>query len=263
MKSQKKQTFFGRMYPNAGYQVKYRRELRRMIKAMRQDTLRELAVLYNEKTLDAPPTLRAIMAALRKKWYVVFEKRARQMAKWLADTVQKRTQQDVAKQLKELGLAFKPDYTDKQKSVIREIVKQNVALIKTIPRDFLGDVQEIVGDAMERGGDRAAIKEAIEDKIDKEAVKDTERRAALISRDQVQKATQEFARENAKAYGATKAEWIHIPGEKSSRITHMHMDGKEFNIDEGLYDEAVQRKVKPGELPYCMCSQRFIFPEEE
>lgn len=261
-----KRITFGRMYPNAGYTAKYRRELRKMIKAMHEDTRREIRALYDDKTYDAPITLTQIMAMLRERWYKIFEKRARQMSRWLAETVKKRTQKDIIKQLKSIGMVLTPHYTDTEKVLIDNIVQNGIDLIKTIPRDYFREVQETVSEAVKVGGDRASIKEAIEDKFDHPLVKteeQAERRAELISKDQVQKATQDFARENAKAYGATKAEWIHIPGEKTSRITHIHMDGEIFDIDKGLYDEDVGRFVKPGELIYCMCSQSFVFPGTE
>lgn len=254
---------FGRMYPNAGYNARYRREIRRLIKAMHKDVKKELGALYSVLASDAPLTLTEIMARLRKRWYYIFEKRAREMAKWLADSVQKRTQKDVMNQLKKMGFALTPHYTGAEKKLIKDFVQESVSLIKTIPQTFLREVQENVKKAFERGGDRAAIKEAIEDKIDHPLVHNAERRAELIAKDQTQKVTQDFARANAQAYGATKARWIHIPGEKTSRITHMEMDGEEFDINVGLYDPDVGENVLPGQLIYCMCTQEFLFPGTE
>ena len=254
---------FGRMYPNAGYNARYRREIRRLIKAMHKDVKRELGALYSVLASDAPLTLTEIMARLRKRWYYIFEKRAREMAKWLADSVQKRTQKDVMNQLKKMGFALTPHYTGAEKKLIKDFVQESVSLIKTIPQTFLREVQENVKKAFERGGDRAAIKEAIEDKIDHPLVHNAERRAELIAKDQTQKVTQDFARANAQAYGATKARWIHIPGEKTSRITHMEMDGEEFDINVGLFDPDVGEYVLPGQLIYCMCTQEFLFPGTE
>lgn len=254
---------FGRMYPNAGYNARYRREIRRLIKAMHKDVKRELGALYSVFASDAPLTLTEIMARLRKRWYYIFEKRAREMAKWLADSVQKRTRQDIMNQLKKMGFALTPNYTGAEKKLIKDFVAESVSLIKTIPQTFLREVQGTVKKAFERGGDRAAIKEAIEDKIDHPLVHNAERRAELIAKDQTQKVTQDFARANAQAYGATKARWIHIPGEKTSRITHIQMDGEEFDINVGLFDPDVGENVLPGQLIYCMCTQEFLFPGTE
>ena len=257
---------FGRMYPNAGYTAKYRRELRKMIRTMHEDTRREIRALYDDKTYDAPITLTQIMAKLREKWYKIFTKKAREMNRWLVETVKKRTRKDILKQLKNIGMVLTPHYTDSEKTLIDSIVTEGVDLIVTIPKHYFHEVQETVRDAVERGGDRAAIKEAIQDKFEHPLVKtekQAERRAELIAKDQVQKATQGFAIENAKAYGATKGEWIHIPGEKSSRITHMEMDGHTFDLDKGLYDPDVGEFVLPGQLIYCMCSFSALWPGTE
>lgn len=265
---------FGRMYPNAGYSAKYRREIRRLIKAMKQDTIIELRQLSldgmanDAKKTEVKLTLTEIMAKLRKKWYSLFEKRSRQMSKWLAETVKKRTRKDIMNQLVKMGMAYQPHFSPAQDKIIAGFVEESTQLIKTIPQDFLRGVQEEMRDMVEKG-DAHAIREMLIDEFNTEKypflaeAEKAERRADLIANDQTQKVTQEYARDNAKAYGATKAEWIHIPGEKSSRITHIEMDGKEFEIDVGLYDPDVGREVKPGELIYCRCAQSFIFPGTE
>ena len=267
---------FGRMYPNAGYTARYRREIKKLIRAMNEETRSEILSLYSDKANDGMlRDLQSVMKKLREKWKKEFERRAKQMAEWLADKTQKRTRKDVQKQLKNMGFALTPNYTDAQKVEIAKFVEESVNLIKTIPMHYLNEVQDSVRDAVERGGDRAAIHEAIKDKFDhplvnkragetdEDALKRAERRADLIAKDQVQKVTQQMAMSNAKAYGATKGEWIHIPGEKTSRITHIHFDGQTFDLDKGLYDEDVGEYVLPGQLIYCMCTASFIFPGTE
>lgn len=267
---------FGRMYPNAGYTARYRREIKKLIRAMNEETRSEILSLYSDKANDAMlRDLQSVMKKLREKWKREFERRAKQMAEWLADKTQKRTRKDVQKQLKNMGFALTPNYTDAQKAEIAKFVEESVNLIKTIPMHYLNDVQDIVRDAVERGGDRAAIHEAIKDKFDhpivnrkageseEDALKRAERRADLIAKDQVQKVTQQMAMSNAKAYGATKGEWIHIPGEKTSRITHIDFDGQTFDLDKGLYDSDVGEYVLPGQLIYCMCTFQAIFPGTE
>lgn len=89
----------------------------------------------------------------------------------------------------------------------------------------------------------------------------TKRRAKLIARDQSNKATQAIRSIEAKELGITEGVWVHVPGAKSSRKTHMQMNGKRFRLDEGLYDSAVGRKVLPGELVACNCTFRAVIPE--
>ena len=254
---------FGRTIPNTGYETRYRREMRVMIKAMHKDTLKELKVLYSVKIFDAPITLTQIMANLRLKWYKFFEKRAREMSRWLVETVGKRTKKSIMQQLKKIGFAIEPHYSADQQKNISKLVEESVGLIKSIPQKYLRNVQETVNEAVLKGGDMNFIKEQIQDKINTEAFPNAERRAELIAKDQVNKVTQNLAIQEAQAVGATKAEWIHVPGEFSSRITHIHMDGQEYDLNVGMWDEDVQEYVKPGQLPYCMCQSAFIFPTGE
>ena len=72
---------------------------------------------------------------------------------------------------------------------------------------------------------------------------------------------QGLQRANAQSLGAKTGIWVHVPGMYSSRKTHKAMDGKRFNLDEGLYDEAVGKKVLPGVLPFCRCVFRLDIDE--
>ena len=250
---------FGRTIPNVGYEARFRREMKRMIKAMHKDTVAEISQNFNTLAKDAPLTLTSIMAMLREKWYKVFQKKAREMARWLVSTVGKRSRSMIMQQLKKIDFVITPQYSVKQKELIASMVEEATELIKSIPQKYLRNVQETVRDSFESGGDMHTIKERIKDKIDLPE-KQAERRAELIAKDQVNKVTQNFAVEEAKAVGATKGEWIHVAGEFSSRITHVHMDGKTFDLDVGMFDEEVGEYVKPGQLPYCMCQFQAIFP---
>lgn len=62
--------------------------------------------------------------------------------------------------------------------------------------------------------------------------------------------------------GFEKATWIHVPGEFTSRQTHIKFNGREFDLTEGLFDTDVERNVFPAELWYCRCIMRGIIPAE-
>lgn len=89
----------------------------------------------------------------------------------------------------------------------------------------------------------------------------TEARAKRVALDQSVKVNQGLQRANAQGLGAKTGIWVHVPGMYSSRQTHKAMDGKRFNLDEGLYDPAVGRKVMTGELPFCRCVFRLDIDE--
>ena len=62
--------------------------------------------------------------------------------------------------------------------------------------------------------------------------------------------------------GFEQATWIHVPGEFTSRETHIKFNNEVFDLNVGLYDEDVHRNVFPGELWWCRCVMRGIIPSE-
>lgn len=84
----------------------------------------------------------------------------------------------------------------------------------------------------------------------------SEARAKRVALDQSVKVNQNIQRNNAASLGLTRGIWVHVPGKYSSRETHIAMNGREFELYEGLYDDDVQALVVPGELPFCRCTFR-------
>lgn len=73
---------------------------------------------------------------------------------------------------------------------------------------------------------------------------------------------QAIQRQNMLDLGFKSARWIHVPGEFTSRKTHKNFNGQTFDLNEGLFDTDVQRKVFPCELWYCRCVMKGIIPKE-
>ena len=76
-------------------------------------------------------------------------------------------------------------------------------------------------------------------------------RAKNVALDQTNKITTGIQIANDEDLGITEGVWVHVPGQYSSRHTHVAMNGKKFNLREGLFDSDVKRNVQPSELPYC------------
>ena len=153
--------------------------------------------------------------------------------------------------LKKEGIVIDFHISALHQPLLEEMVASNVNLIKSIAPKYFDKLTNVVIDSALKGRDMASIFQHIKD-----LNKVTERRAELIAIDQTNKATQALNVMQTKDIGIKKGIWIHIPGEKSSRKTHIAMNGKTFDLDEGLYDEDVGRNVLPGELPYCRCDFR-------
>lgn len=256
-----KQQTFGRSRPSKAYELEYRRKLQDLLHEMQEDVKKELTAYLKKNTAQDSDndTWAQIMKWLRKKWYKRYDEKSREFAKWITDKTRKRTSAQVMRKLKQMGMTLKPHYSKQDKEMIREITSNNVALIKSIPQQYLYTVQQAVNNAFITGFDMQSVTETIEEILTPVDEK-SNNRAALLARDQINKTTQQFAIFEAKSVGATKGRWIHVPGKYSSRITHIKMNGQTFNLDDGLYDADVHRNVKPGELIYCNCQFYVLVP---
>jgi SPP1 gp7 family putative phage head morphogenesis protein len=165
--------------------------------------------------------------------------------------IDKQTKAGLMANLKKAGIVIDFHISALHQPLLEEMVASNVNLIKSIAPKYFDKLTNVVIDSALKGRDMASIFQHIKD-----LNKVTERRAELIAIDQTNKATQALNVMQTKDIGIKKGIWIHIPGEKSSRKTHIAMNGKTFDLDEGLYDEDVGRNVLPGELPYCRCDFR-------
>lgn len=191
----------------------------------------------------------------REKWYGRWRELEKEIAPLIATKADTRSKKQIERRLKAHGLNLRPQMTDEQKDTLREIVKTNIDNIKAIPQAAVAEMQKAVISCYEGGRDMQELTERIE-KIRRV----TQERAKVEARDQLNRATQAMTVVNAKAVGATKARWIHVPGYRSSRNAHKAFDGKPFDLTIGLWDEEAGQYVKPGELRYCNCTMQIMIP---
>lgn len=256
-----KQQTFGRSRPSIAHELHYRRSLDQLIAAMQKDVDSKVRSYYRSELAADAASARwvQIMKALRLKWYREFERNGKELATWFADKTKNRTASQISRKLKDFGFTVRPEYGSTEQELIKQIVAENVGMIKSIPQQYLRDVQKVTASSFSRGQDMAALTKHL-DTVLTRLGDNTKNRAALIARDQTNKATQQLAVAGAKSVGATKGRWIHIPGKYSSRRTHIAMNNKVFDLSEGLYDSEAHRNVKPGELIYCNCQFAVLMP---
>ncbi len=190
-----------------------------------------------------------------KRWKQRYAAEAETNAKKFVNKIDEQSQKQMVANMKKIGMTVNYDLTPELKKTLNDSVKTNTELIKSIPEYYHDKVAKIVAQAAENGRDEGYLVDKLE-----EAELATENRAALIARDQINRVTNQVAIARSQSLGITKGIWIHVPGVHSSRITHEAMDGKEFELDEGMYDEDVGDYVKPGELIYCNCTYQPVVP---
>lgn len=141
--------------------------------------------------------------------------------------------------------------------VIPDLIQQNVGLITKIGQEDVERISAAMAEGVERGLDYGQIRATLRDT---QGFDDA--RANRVCMDQVNKAHEQINMANARAVGVTEGVWVHVPGQYSSRATHIDMDGRTFPLGEGMMDPAVGHRVFPGSEPFCRCIFRMVIPRE-
>lgn len=250
--------------PNVGLEKEYRRRLQRLIQKMAKSVEYHLRAEYrrNESKIgliaqDASPAveLQKILRSLLRRWQKVFSEEGRKIAYWLVSRAKGRGNSAMKNALKAAGITveFKPSRAEQY--MMSSLIEANVALIKTIPEEYFTRIEGMVQRSVQAGRDVGQLTEELYDSFDI-----TRKRAAMIARDQNNKVTDGLNRVRDAGLGIEEGIWIHVPGKKSSRHSHMMMDGKRFKLSEGMYDPDVGRFVHCGELVNCQCIYQPVIP---
>lgn len=243
--------------PSSAIKAQYQKALLGMVEEMRDSVVYWLGVRYAAReneivAADASPTaeLEKELDALFRQWEKRFAVFADARARWFARRANNSTTMQLAGALKEAGLTVKFANSRRVSGILRAVVAENASLIKSIPQQYLSEVEGIVMRGVQNGRDMAFVTDELQARY-----KVTRNRAVTIARDQVNKATEAVSTARCQDIGITHGIWMHRSGSRHPRSTHAGvMNGKRFLLSEGLYDPAVGRKVKTGELVSCRCT---------
>ena len=255
--------------PNPGIRAAYRRALESAVRAMKDDVERAVLAEWDAAAWRMRPSgaqdgapwrtpaerLNDLLDGISSRWLRRFAIMSGLLSGRFAKAVLRGVQSNRRMALKDAGLyvGIRPSrYT---KDAVQASIAENVSLIKSIPQQYLERVRGAVNRAVASGMDRGGLARELS-----EGYGVTERRAAFISRDQTNKATAALAASTDADLGVTEGIWVHVPGRKTSRPSHVRMNGQKFRLDEGLWDPDVRKKVKCGELPGCACIYRPVWP---
>jgi SPP1 gp7 family putative phage head morphogenesis protein len=252
----KKTTVDQPVRPNLGIEAAYRKALQRLIEEMGRSVMYRVKAAYraNEPKMaqDATPAaeLQGAIDQLTKQWQKKFKAASPKLAKWFLQKADKRSQAVLRQILRDAGMTVEFKMTPTLRDVAAASVAENVQLIKSIPEKFLGDVQGSVMRSVTAGRDLAGLTRDLQKNFGV-----TYERAAFIARDQNNKATSAIQRARQIDLGINKGVWLHSHGGKEPRPTHVKNSGKQFDIDEGWFDNdpRVRRRIMPGELINCRC----------
>lgn len=265
------------LFPNVGVEMEYRRRLNILIDAMHKSIMYWVTTKYknNEPAVamdevinrfhrrygtaiaqDAATPASALRIAINKlvkRWQRRFDTMSSELADYFATDVEDRTDARMKRILKDGGFSVKFTMTPAMKDIAKATVNANVSLIKSIPQQYLRNVEGIVMRSVQTGRDLGQLSKDLQNQHGV-----TKRRAALISRDQNNKATSAFQRARQQELGITKAVWMHSHAGKEPRPSHVKMDGKTYDINKGMYDPEVKEWIFPGQLINCRCTSRSV-----
>jgi len=133
----------------------------------------------------------------------------------------------------------------------KAVIAQNVSLIKSIPEEYLTDVQ---GAVLRSITDGRGLDDLTKYFAKQEGI--TERRAYNIATDQTHKAYNGFNRARMTGAGIRKFEWVHSGGGLHPRILHMDvLDGQIYAFDKlPVIDDRTGERGIPGQAVNCRCT---------
>lgn len=199
--------------------------------------------------------LRAAVRRLARRWNKRFDDLSADMAKHFADDAMKHSDNALRSMLKKSGFAVEFKLTAEANDVLQATTAANVALIKSIPAQYMTDVEGIVMRSVQAGRDIGGLSKELQARYGV-----TRRRAALIARTQNNLATATITRVRQQSLGITKAIWQHSHGGKEPRPSHVANSGKEYDVAKGWFDPEEGRLVFPGELIGCRCVSISVIP---
>lgn len=250
------------IHPNVGITVDYRRRLLKLVDQMQASVDYWLTAAYkaNEPAImamDAVPAaaLQRAVRRMTKQWQRRFNEGADELASYFAKSVRNRNDRQLMSILKKAGYTVRFTTTPAMRDVMRATVEQNVQLIKSIPQQYLGQVQGAVMRSVQTGRDLHSLSKELTQKFGV-----TRRRAALISLDQNNKATSAMQKVRQVELGIKQGIWMHSHAGKEPRPTHLANDRKVFSVTDGWFDPdpKVRRHIMPGELINCRCTWKPI-----
>lgn len=245
------------VHANVGVEAIYLRRLDGLIAAMAREAYLEITSLYRRKppaiAQDELPSeaLKRAVRGLSRKWERQFADAAPKLASYYAKSAERRSARVLERTLREGGFSVRFRMTEPMRDVMNASIAEQVSLIKSIPEKYFTEVEGLVMRSVTAGRDLGPLAQELQGRYGV-----TRKRAALIARDQNNKATASITRVRHLEMGIKRAIWVHSHAGKEPRPTHLENDGKEYDVETGWLDPAVDEHIFPGQLINCRCFSR-------
>jgi uncharacterized protein with gpF-like domain len=254
-------------WPSAAIEAEYKKRLVKLLNEMSRSVIywvtaarrkQEPAVVTLAMDDSASFTLARAMRELRRLWYRRFDAAAKKLAKYFALSAARRTDEALKKILRDAGMSIEFKMTAAQRDVLNAVIHENVALIKTIPRKYLAQVEGQVMRSVVAGRDLKSLTDELH-----QTFYASKKYAAFVARDQNNKVTGALQKVRFLESKIDEAEWMHSHAGREPRPNHVKFgrERKRFSVAQGMWDPDANGKGKgawiwPGQLISCRCSCR-------
>lgn len=257
----KRQIVLRPVHPNAGLEAAFRKKLETLIDQMQASIERYLLAAYRahppEMAQDESPaaTMKKVMQKLKARWQSRFDEAAPRLAKYFSQAMQDRSDRQLRQILRDGGFAVSFTMSRAANDVMRATMAEQVGLIRNMSQKHLHEIEGLVMRSVQEGRDLAPLYSDLRARYGM-----TRRRAALIAKDQNNKATAMMNRVRQTELGIDEAIWQHSHAGKEPRPTHVANSGKRYKVAEGWLDPAIGKRIWPGTEINCRCQSRSVIP---
>lgn len=245
---------------------KYNAQLQMLVKAIRKDINERLVPLIRnlepQYISDAaindawPDDIMALFAQLKTRWSSPeFMGASNNVAKTFVKAMNTQNQKRFSKSVKSIGVTGIDVFGDSPnlQDILSASIADNTRLITSISEQYLGQVQSIVMSNMRSGLRPSAIVKQLSEQFGV-----SQRRAALIARDQTSKANGELSKQRQEDTGFQYFKW-QTSDDIRVRDSHEKLENQDIGFGKGVYkwdnppknDKGVP--IIPGSEINCRC----------
>lgn len=266
----------GILRPAAAIGNDYANTIQALVRLMAEDTKRRLVRLFEnpDYAMDAAISAslseggniasrsRIIINDLLEKYGSLFGKDGKRATDRMMARNLKNSSVALGLSLKDVGEGLRIDtgvVNDRVRLIYTASTNEAAVLIKTIPQEYLSQVQGEVMRSITTGRGLADLVPFLEEKYGQNI-----RKARNVALDQTRKAFNSITAAKMDAVGVKQFRWIHSGGGAHPRKQHQGWHGKVFRLDDLPVDDAFG-PVLPGQAINCRCTMQPIisFKSEE
>lgn len=252
---------------NIAFENAYAKLLTGLTQKMIDDVEREVRAFYKTRTArvyfaqDAGilSMSDAMFLKLAAKWESTFDRLANPWAQDMVDQANQNSGRALRRSLKEIAgtlMISTKLITPKLQAIIEASVKENVLLIKSIPREYLPQVEGAVVRSITQPntGGLKELTSTINEMLDNRA-RIARNKAKNIALDQTRKAYNNINVRRMQDLGLNSFEWMHTQAGQRPRPLHLNvLNGQIYDFDDlPVIDEKTGETGIPGQAINCKC----------